>query len=546
MLQSSTSQISASPRAAVRSTSRRDYAALALGIGALLLLTSLPYLYGSLSSPAERHFMGIVLDVPDTAQYFSWLRAHQQALLVSNWMTAEPNQPAFFNLLWFALGRLALWIGMGFAESFQLLRIVAGAAFAFTLFWLYGLLAEDRRERWLATVLVLVGGGIGWIWVVEKYVAKRSELLFPLDVQVAEPNALLSLMGYPHFLLAAAFIFAIFGLFVIGVRTGRMSAYLLAGLLGLALGLQHAYDLITVYFVLGAFVALLWWSRKRFPLREAIGLVLIGLLSSPPAAYFAYLTSNDPTWRQVLAQFGNAGVYTPNPLHLLIVFGPQLPLALAALPNLLRQRRDAELLLLAWVVVGFGLLYIPTDFQIHMLNPYQVPLALLAVRVAIKLATTPSAARLRRAAPALLLLIAIPVNLYLFSWRFVDLSRHRAPYYLHRDEVAAISWLDQQGGDGVVFSDETLGQYVPALAGKRAMLAHWAQTVDYYTKRAQVAHFFDPATPAAERAALLQRYQVTYVLVGEAELRAGARAALDTPLLEKTFDSPTAVVYRVR
>ena len=78
------------------------------------------------------------------------------------------------------------------------------------------------------------------------------------------------------------------------------------------------------------------------------------------------------------------------------------------------------------------------------------------------------------------------------------------------------------------------------------MLAHWAQTVDYYTKRAQVARFFDPATPTAERAALLQHYQVTYVLVGEAELRAGARAALDTPLLEKTFDSPRAVVYRVR
>src|SRR3954466_5913365 len=116
--------------------------------------TPLPHPYGSLSSPADRHFMGIVLDVPDTAQYFSWLRAHQQAVLVSNWMTPEPNQPAFFNLLWFCLGRLALWTGMGLAESFQLLRIVAGAAFAFALFWLYGLLADDRRERWLATALV--------------------------------------------------------------------------------------------------------------------------------------------------------------------------------------------------------------------------------------------------------------------------------------------------------------------------------------------------------------------------------------------------------
>jgi hypothetical protein len=436
-----------------------------------------------------------------------------------------------------------LWTGVGMAEAFQLLRLVAGVAFAYTLFWLYGLVAEDRRERWLATALVLVGGGVGWVWVVEKYLAQRSDLLFPLDVQVAEPNAFLSLIGYPHFLLAAAFVLVILGLFLVGERTGRMRAYWLAGLLGLALGLQHAYDLLIVYFVLGAFVALLWWSRRRFPRREAVGLVVIGLVSSPPAAYFTYLTTHDPIWRQVLAQFGNAGVYTPNLLHLLIIFGPQLPLAAAALPDLARCRRPADLLLLAWAVVGFGLLYIPTDFQIHMLNPYQVPLAILAVRATLRIAAAPGAARLRQAAPALLLLIAIPVNLYLLSWRFVDLGRQRAPYYLHQDEVAAIEWLDRQGGDSVVLSSETLGQYVPALAGKRAVLAHWAQTVAYFTKRAEVARFFDPATPTAERAALLQRYEVIYVLAGENELRAGA---LDPALLEAAFVRPSAVVYRVR
>ena len=546
MLRSNTSQISAARRTASRPNAWRSHVGLALGIGALLLLTSLPYLFGALSSPPDRQFMGIVLDVPDTAQYFSWLRAHQQALIVSNLMTPEPNQPAFFNLLWFCLGRLALWTGMGFTGSLQLLRLVGGTAFGFGLFWLYGLLADDQRERWLATALVLIGGGVGWIWVVEKYLSRRDDLLFPLDVQVAEPNAFLSLMAFPHFLLAAAFVLAIFGIFLVGVRTGRRSAYIAAGLLGLVLGLQHAYDLLIVYFVLGGFVALLWWKENRIPGRAMIGLVLIGLISSPPAAYFTYLTSHDPTWRQVLAQFSNAGVYTPNPLHLLIIFGPQLPLALAALPDLVRRQRDTDLLLLAWVVVGFGLLYIPTDFQIHMLNPYQVPLALLAMRTVLRIATAPGASRLRQAAPALLLLIAIPVNLYLLSWRFVDLGRHQAPYYLHQDEIAAIQWLDRQSGDSVVLSSETLGQYVPGLASKRAVLAHWAQTVDYYTKRAAVARFFDPNTPAAERANLIARYHVTYVLAGEAELRAGARAALDTPLFEKSFDSPAAVVYRVR
>jgi hypothetical protein len=547
LLQSSTNQISVAPRAARLSISRRDHLALALGLVALLLLTGLPHLYGSLSSPPDRQYMGIVSDVPDTAQYFSWLRAHQESLVVSNWMTPEPNQPAFFNLLWLALGRLALWADIGLATCFQLLRLVAGVSFGYALFWLYGLLAEDRRERWLATVLVLVGAGQGWIWLVEKYMSGRDGLLYPLDTQVAEPNAFLSLIGYPHFLLAAAFVLAIMGLFLVGERAGKLMFYGLAALLALALGLQHAYDLITIYLVLGAYLLLRWWDQRRFPWHGAIGLTLIGLVSSPPAAYFAYLTSHDPIWRQVLAQFANADVYTPNPLHLLIVLGPQLPLAIAALPGLWRRRSDADLLLLAWTVVGFGLLYIPTDFQIHMLNPYQVPLAILAVRTVRRIGAAPGAGIwLRRWAPAALLLVAIPINVYLLGWRFIDLARHQAPYYLHRDEVAALEWLDRQGGHDVVFSSETLGQYAPALAGKRAVLAHWAQSIDYYTKRADVARFFDPATPPAERAALLQRYDVAYVLAGEAELQAGAGAALDGAPLERVFEAPGAVVYRVQ
>lgn len=547
MLQSSTSPIAAAPQAARLSLFRSDYLALGLILAALILLTSVPHLYATLSSPDERIYMGIVSDVPDTTQYFSWLRAHQEAFVVSNWMTPEPNQPAFFNLLWLVLGRLTLWTGISMATAFQLLRIGAGLGFGLALFWLYGLLAQSRRERWLASLLVLLGGGVGWVWVVEKYLAGRSDLLFPLDAQVAEPNAFLSLIGYPHFLVAAALVLAVFGLFLAGERSRQHRPYGLAAALALVLSLQHAYDLITVYMVLGVYLLLRWWNGRQFPWHGAIGLTIIGLVSSPPAAYFAYLTSTDPIWRQVLAQFSNAGVFTPNPLHLLIVLGPQLPLAAAALPALWRRRSDADLLLLSWTVIGFGLLYIPTDFQIHMLNPYQVPLAILAVRTAMRIAAAPGARQqLRRWAPIVLVLVAIPINIYLLSWRFIDLERHNAPYYLHRDEVTALEWLNRTEDQGVVLSSETLGQYAPALAGKRAVLAHWAQSVDYYTKRSDVARFFDPATPQAERDAMIQRYGVAYVLAGEAELQAGAAHALDAAPLDKVFDAPGAVIYRVR
>lgn len=532
--------------AATTTVRQRDYLTLALVAMALILVTSIPFVFAKLLPTGDRQFMGIVSDVPDTAQYFAWQRAHQQSLLVSNWMTPEPNAPAFFNALWLLLGWLSLHTGLGFDLTFQILRVVAGAAFVASLFWLYGLLADGRRERWQATLLVLLGGGIGWVWLIEKWASKHTDLLFPLDVQVAEPNTFLSMLGFPHFVLAGALVLTIFGLFFAGVEGRSWWPFGVAAVLALLLGVQHAYDLLTVYLVLGAFVLLRWWVHGRFPVRDVVGLVAIGLVSSPPAAYFTLLTSRDPMWRQVLAQFANADVYTPNPLHLVVLLGPQLVLAWLALPRLLRRRNLADLFLVAWLVVGFGLLYIPTDFQIHMLNPYQVPLALLAVRAVSALAARASWQWLRTAAPIVLLFVAIPVNLYLLSWRVLDLARQDAPYFLHRDEVAAIEWLNNQPDNTVVLSDETLGQYVPALAGKRTVLAHWAQTVDYYGKRDAVARFFDTATPATERTALLDRFDVAYVLVGENELRDGVAAALDSQQFERVFAAAGAEVYRVK
>ncbi len=61
----------------------------------ILALTSLPYLYGYLSSPSDKQFMGLMLDIPDHGQYLSWWRGFQSSLLVNNKLTPEPNDPLF-------------------------------------------------------------------------------------------------------------------------------------------------------------------------------------------------------------------------------------------------------------------------------------------------------------------------------------------------------------------------------------------------------------------------------------------------------------------
>ncbi|MGL4649922.1 MAG: hypothetical protein ACRC1H_10980, partial [Caldilineaceae bacterium] len=198
---------------------------------------------------------------------------------------------------------------------------------------------------------------------------------------------------------------------------------------------------------------------------------------------------------------------------------------------------DARLFLHGWFWISFVLIYLPVDYQIHMLNGWQVPIAVLAT-LALYEAILPavqrrwgatewaSGQRLALWSAGLLLLIVVPTNLYLFAWRFVDLGRHQAPYYLYKDEVAALAWLDANAApEDVVFASLELGQYVPAHTGANAFLAHWAQTVDFFTKRSQVQAFYDGSLAPATEEENLAQFSVDWIVLGPNEAALGSRVA---------------------
>jgi hypothetical protein len=147
---------------------------------------------------------------------------------------------------------------------------------------------------------------------------------------------------------------------------------------------------------------------------------------------------------------------------------------------------------------------------------------------------------------AAFLLIVLPTNVYLWAWRFVDLARHNYPFYLTRDEVNALEWLGESAApDDIVLCSLTVGQYVPALSGKTAFLAHWAQTVDFYDKRERVARFFDAGVSDAERAETVRTFGVDYVLRGPAERALGAYDPAATPWLTLAYSAGQVDVYCV-
>ncbi len=552
---------SSTPRGTVSAAEWGFVAAVSVGV---LLVTALPYAYAYLTTPPGLQFMGIMVNVPDHVQYFSWLRELSTANLAANKLTPEPNAPIFFNLLWWLLGRGSRWLGWDYAAMFQVLRVVATAAFLVVLYRLCAWFLPERWPRQTAFLVAVFASGFGWVLIAAKYLLRLDE--FPLFVNlliyIVEPNTFFGILSTPHLIGAALYMFA-FDLVLRGEVRGQWRYAVAAGLWTLFLGFQHAYDLFLVYGILGAYGLLKLARDRRLPVFLFWSGVIIAALSAWPGLYSFLLTSLDPIWRDVLAQFDNAGVFTPNPLLLPVLLGPAFLLALLTLFKdgvfKLRGLDDGDLFLKAWFWANFLLVYLPTNFQIKMLNGWQVPIAILATqglfkyglpwlqRVAAGRRWAWSPAGWQRGLAVLLLVAVVPTNVYLWAWRFLDLGRHTYPYYLRVDELSAMAWLAEQGrGADVVLSSETLGQYVPALTGQHAFLAHWAQTVDYYGKQALVAEFFDAATPDARRQALLAEYSVDYVLYGPVEQALGGYNPEAAPFLESVFATSAVRVFRVR
>ena len=528
------------PTVSLRSLTRR---ALPLTAG-LFAIASLPYAYGFLSSPSDRLFTGLLFDVPDHAQYWSWVTASQTSFFISNTMTPESNAPIFINPMMWVLARVQLLLNLSFPALLQVWRLLATVAVVPAVLAFVRLFVRDPARRPLALFIALLGSGLGWMLVLIKSLTGSADPPWPTNIYTVEPNTFWALLSYPYLSLAHALMLAIFTGVWLAWRTQRTSGYVIAAAAALALSGTHAYDLITIYAVLGGLTLLAWKQTRRFPSRLVGVVVLVGLASGPAALYYQQLTSHDPLWRAILAQYSNAGVWTPPLYQLPLLMG--VPLFLAVASVFTTAWSDERRFLALWAGMSLLLIYLPVVYQIKLLSGWQFPLALLAADAWHDgLNRSLRSGRLRMAAVSVGLVLVAGTNAYLFAWRFVDLRRHNTPYYLQRDEVDALSWLaSQTTADDLALAREDVGRFVPNYGRTRSFLAHWAMTNRYFERRDLVARFFDPAAAdAAWRISVVRDNQITFIVdSGTAE----SSALRDRPApFELVFNRPSARIYRV-
>jgi hypothetical protein len=521
-------------------TGRRGWIAAGLLGLAVAGCTLLPYLLAERAVTLPDAFAGFLLNPLDGFSYLAKMRQGADG----SWLFTlpyglEPGPGAFLFVYHLLLGHLARWLTLPLLTVYHSARILGAVAMYLAGWGFFSVVLRNRRARWAAFALTLVGSGIGW-------------LLLPLgivspDLWVPEAIPFLSAYTNAHFALATAALLC--GVVAVAVcvlqRRAAVHWLAIAGLCGLALGAIQPFAALCALMILSAW--LLWEAglalrRSRAGLQSLrpglAALSALALGSMPWAAYDWWITRTDPA----LAAWSSQNLTpSPPPLEFAAAYGIVLLLAIANLVRSHPARHPTDRLLVAWVVVNALLLYAPFGLQRRLALGLFFPLAALAARTVVGLA----GGRLHlRGVLAIALVVSIPSNLVVVGAGLTGVQRSDPTLILSAGEAGAYRWLAEKAeAEAVVLASPFSGARLPAFANVRVLVGHPFETPQATEQRRLVEDLYawdgDPETGVGQLVSL----GIDYVLFGEPESQLGDPAWL--PLLTPTYAQADTRLFRV-
>jgi hypothetical protein len=498
---------------------RRDWlTAFTLAV-LIMLLTTIPYLIGFATQTPEYRFGGFMFGVDDGNSYLAKMRQGG----MGSWTftisyTTEPHRGEAVFLPYLVMGKIAAFIAPPESDSyvgamllvFHTARIVFGVALIVTCYRFAALFLASGAQRILVTVLIALGGGLGWLLIL----TGNDNLLgsSPVDVYIPEGYGFYVLYGLPHIALARTAM--LWGVMLLGMnrhRTPRpddstsadspspfserrLRGEVIAGFLFLIMGLCVPFYIAVLYAVLGVWGVAVWLHERRFPtdlFRRAVIAALI------PFPYFAYnlsiVTVND-----VIRIWQAQNVLpSPHPLHYVFGYGVLAIFAAIAIPAVWKTQSRLHWLLPAWVIAAPFLAYVPVSVQRRLLEGVFVPLCILAViglwQVRSRLLTV------------IVVLLVLPTTLLLLFSGAITAARPGEGNRLFNNTtvIDALNWLNANAPAGsAILSSVGIGNLAPAYADVRSFVGHGPETIRFGDKEAIMLAYFAGEYDAERRAEL--------------------------------------------
>ncbi len=563
----------------------------------ILFASSIPYLFGLLSTPDGQLYLGAQTNLDDHAVYAAWAKQAQEGrFLFENRFTTEDQPRLTINIYFLLVGNIAKLVGV--PAAMHLCRLVFGLLLLMALFRFAARLSNETRKQIFALVIATAGAGIGFLlW-------SRYGHTGPIDVWQPEAFGFPSLMTNGLFCASLCLMLVVWENILVAkdswkpVLPGAFATLILANI--------HTYDVLTIALTAVCFVAIcvrsqlftgIWFARA----------CVIGAGALPSIAWFVYVRANDPVFAAraetvthsaaphlvlygfslllVLALTGSAQFQTQPkwsvaaPLLFAIgsifILQNNPPAAifflvfaiLVGLSMLIKTSSTTAAFLLAWMVVGLVIIYYPGLFQRKLIAGYFIPLGLFA---GLAVATFDKQSKLLPSLTALILSITsirwiqreiemAKDNLSNTAMHSIYLSADAKAILAHlrknaspNDGIAAIPGVSQEvARDQFTLVVTDLNPVLAGWGGVKAYAGHWSETPNYTDKRVRLwRDLYSPTATRESAEKLINEAKLDWVVWPHlsVDLQSQIRAA-DAILpasSELVYDGAEFSLYKIR
>ncbi|MDP3770828.1 MAG: polyprenol monophosphomannose synthase, partial [bacterium] len=277
-----------------------------LGVS-LIILTSLPYLYGWLRTPPDHVYTGVhALASGDMAVYGSYI----EQIRDGRWtfvdlFTSEWPQRSFLNIFWLPVGLIARIFRLPTVLAFHVPRLLLIVPF---ILFLSRFVAAFLRKpiagfpirvvRRTALLFLAFSSGLGALIAegITSILAGRWRSgydFWPMDLWVAESNTFLTLFQSPHFIASLWLLLFIILAALHAAETKRWRWSIGGGVAALALFQFHPFHVPTIALVLVFWTIVESATARRIRWDLAAHAAIVGIVSAPSVLYHLWLVATD-------------------------------------------------------------------------------------------------------------------------------------------------------------------------------------------------------------------------------------------------------------
>ena len=370
-------------RELINSVSKKEWVFVGIITAVIIILTTVPYIFGYLMAPSNTVYNGIhALSPGDIPVYYSNInQVIEGDFLVKNLFTAEDQSIGTFNVWWFLVGLVAKIFGLSVILVFQLSRIFMIPVFIFISYLFVAYFIQSVPQRKISLIFILFSSGAGfWMAGLIDTVtfADTTTYWWPIDLWLTEAITFNALYQTSHFIASITLTLLIFLLMLLAFEKNRFNYAVISGFLALFYFNFHPYYLPVIFGVLGLYLFVLFLQASKILWRQMGYLVTVFLISFPSIIYHFWLIQASPVIGQRAVQ--NVTNISPLPF-VLIGYGFLLPGFFLGLYWLIKRKslNIKFIFLLIWLGLNVVLIYSPFPFHSRYTQGIQIIFSIFTV-----------------------------------------------------------------------------------------------------------------------------------------------------------------------